>query len=120
MIEDQGIDNIAAERRFRMSKIYHIMWALLVLLEILLALRFLLRLIAANANSGFAMFIYGITGIFVGPFNGLISTPTSGGTAIEVTTLIAMAIYALIFWGIAHGLQMVLDLSKRSITRNDG
>lgn len=120
MIEDQGIDNVAAERRFRMSKIYRIMWALLGLLEILLALRFLLRLIAANANSGFAMFIYGITGIFVGPFNGLISTPTSGGTALEVTTLIAMAIYALIFWGIAYGLQMVLDLSKRSTTRNDG
>ncbi len=119
MIEDQGIDNVAAERRFRMSKVYRIMWALLVLLEILLALRFLLRLIAANSNSGFGMFIYGITGIFVGPFNGLVSTPTSGGTAFEVTTLIAMAIYALIFWGIAYGFQLVLDLSTRSINRKD-
>ena len=119
MIEDQGIEQVAAERRFRMFKIYRIMWAILVLLEILLIFRFLLRLISANPNSGFAMFIYGITGVFVAPFNGLISTPTSGGSALEVTTLIAMAIYALVFWGIAYGFQMVLDLSKRYITRNE-
>ena len=120
MIEDQGIDNVAAERRFRMFKIYRIMWAILVLLEILFAFRFILRLIAANPNSGFAVFIYGITGVFVAPFNGLIATPISGGSALEITTLIAMVIYALIFWGIAYGFRLVLDLStRRSITRND-
>ena len=121
MIENQGIDNVAAERRFRMFKIYRIMWAILVLLEILFAFRFILRLIAANPNSGFAMVIYGITGIFVGPFNGLISMGTSGGSGstLEITTLIAMAVYALIFWGIAYGFRLVLDLNTRPITRND-
>jgi predicted neutral ceramidase superfamily lipid hydrolase len=94
-----------------------ILWSMLVFLEILLAGRFLLRLIAANPDSGFAMLMYGITGVFVGPFNGLISTPTYGRLSLEVTTLIAMLVYALIFWGIAYVIRMVVDRpSARSFT----
>jgi hypothetical protein len=64
------------------------------------------------------MLIYGITGLFVAPFNGLIATPTPGGTPLEVTTLIAMAVYALVFWGLAYVIQMVVDRpSARSFTR---
>jgi hypothetical protein len=78
-----------------------------------------LKLIAANPDSGFAAFIYGITGPFIAPFAGLIGTPMSGGIILEVTTLIAMAIYALIFWGIAHVLQIVADRpSARTVTRS--
>jgi hypothetical protein len=43
----------------------------------------------------------------------------SGGIILEVTTLIAMAIYALIFWGITHVLQIVADRpSARTVTRS--
>ena len=99
-------------------QIYRILWSILAFLEILLAFRFVLRMIAANADSGFAVLIYGITGVFVGPFNGLISTPTSGGSSLEVTTLIAMAVYALIFWGIGYVIRMITDRPRaRSFTR---
>ncbi|HEX7434923.1 MAG TPA: hypothetical protein VF326_14835 [Anaerolineaceae bacterium] len=115
---EQVVRDVAAERRMGLFQFNRIMWSLLVFLEIMLAFRFVLRLIAANPDSGFAMFMYGITGVFVGPFNGLIATPTSGGTALEVTTLIAMGVYALIFWGIAYGVRMVLDRPHgRTFTR---
>ena len=115
---EQVVRDVAAERRMGLFQFNRIMWSLLVFLEIMLAFRFVLRLIAANPDSGFAMFMYGITGVFVGPFNGLIATPTSGGTALEVTTLIAMGVYALIFWGIAYGVRMVLDRPRgRTFTR---
>jgi len=106
---EQVVRDVAAERRMGLFQLNRILWSSLAFLEILLAFRFLLRLIAANPDSGFAMLMYGITGIFVGPFNGLISTPMYGGSALEVTTLIAMLVYALIFWGIAYLIRVVVD-----------
>lgn len=115
---EQVVRDVAAERRMRWFQVNRIMWSLLVFLEILLAFRFLLRMIAANPDSGFAMFMYGITGVFVGPFNGLVGTPTSGGAVLEVTTLIAMAVYALIFWGMAYVIRLIADQpGARSFTR---
>jgi uncharacterized membrane protein len=114
---EQVVRDVAAERRMGVYQLNRILWSLLAFLEILLAMRFILRLIAANPASGFAMFIYGLTGLFVGPFNGLIATPTSGGLTLEVTTIIAMVVYALIFWGIAYIVRMVTDHPRaRSFT----
>lgn len=106
---EQIVRDVAAERRMGLFKINRIMWSLLAFLEILLAFRFVLRMIGANPNSGFAMFMYGLTGVFVGPFNGLVTTPTSGGAPLEITTLIAMAVYALIFWGLAYVIRILTD-----------
>jgi len=116
---EQVTRDVAAERRLVLFQVTRIVWSLLGLLEILLGLRFMLKLIAANPNSGFAVFMYGITGPFMAPFKGLIGTPTSGGTILEVTTLIAMAIYALLFWGVVRVIQIVADRpSARTVTRS--
>jgi uncharacterized protein YggT (Ycf19 family) len=90
--------DLAAERRLRIGMVNQIIWAILGLLEVLLGIRFLLRLMAANPDSGFATFIYGITKPFLAPFTALVGTPTAGGMVLEATTLIAMAVYALFFW----------------------
>ena len=97
---EQVTRDVAAEGRLRGALVTQIVGAILGLLEILLGLRFVLKLIAANPNSGFAAFIYGITKPFLAPFTALVGTPSSGGTVVEVTTLIAMAVYALLFWGV--------------------
>jgi len=116
---EQVTRDVAAERRLVLFQVTRIVWSLLGLLEILLGLRFMLKLIAANPNSGFAAFMYGITGPFMAPFKGLIGTPTSGGMILEVTTLIAMAIYALFFWGVVRVIQIVTDRpSARTVTRS--
>jgi YGGT family len=115
---EQIVRDVAAERRMKFYLLNRVLWSLLAFLEILLAFRFVLRMIAANPDSGFGMFMYGITGVFVAPFNGLIATPVSGGSALELTTLIAMAVYALIFWGVAYVIRMVADRpSARSFVR---
>ncbi len=106
---EQVTRDVAAERRMSLFQVVRIVWAILVLLEVLLGLRFMLKLIAANPDSGFAVFIYGVTGVFVAPFTGLIGTPTSGGTILEATTLIAMAVYALLFWGIVSVVRIAAD-----------
>jgi YggT family protein len=99
--------------------VLQIVWGILALLEILLGLRFLLKLMAANPDAGFATFIYGITGPFVAPFEALVGTPATGGVILELTTLIAMAIYALIFWGAVYVIGIVVNRPRgRTVTRS--
>ena len=95
---EQVTRDVAAERQLNLFQVKRIVWTVLTILEIFLGLRFLLKLIAANPDSGFAAFMYGITGVILAPFAGLVGNPTSGETIFEVTTLLAMAIYALFFW----------------------
>jgi uncharacterized membrane protein len=116
---EQVTRDVAAERRLGYFQVTRIISTLLVILEILLGIRFVLHLIAANPNSGFTVFIYGITGVFVAPFTGLIGTPASGGTTLEVTTLIAMAIYALFIWVVIRVIRIAADRpSARTYTRS--
>jgi len=69
-------------------------------LEIILLLRFLFRLLGANQGSSFVMFLYNLSYVFVVPFYGIFNDPTFGNSVLEITTLIAMLIYALLAWGI--------------------
>lgn len=74
-------------------------WVLLVL-EIALGLRFLLKVIGANPANAFTNFLYSLTGIFLFIFNGIVTNPTFGpghADVFEVTTLIAMIVYGLIY-----------------------
>jgi YggT family protein len=116
---EQSTRDVAAERRLRFLQIDRIIYTLLGILEILLGLRFILKLIAANPDSGFGAFIYGISGVFTAPFNALLGTPTFGGSSFEVTTLIAMAVYAMLFWIIVRVIQIIaIQTTARTVTRS--
>lgn len=69
-----------------------------VILNGLIALRFLLKLMAANPLNPFAQMIYFLTTPFLWMFQGLTYTPTFGGVEIEFFSLIAIAVYSLIAW----------------------
>lgn len=74
---------------------------ILGVIEVILALRFLLALLGANRSNDFAQFVFNISQPFVQPFFGLFGyTPQYGASHVEVFTLVAMAVYALIAWGI--------------------
>lgn len=116
---EQVTRDVAAERRQSFALVIQIIWGVLGLLEILLGLRFLLKLIGANPASGFAAFTYGITAPFVAPFNLLVGTPASGAMSLEITTLIGMGIYALIFWGLVYVIKIVARRPRaRTSTRS--
>jgi hypothetical protein len=88
------------ERQIFTFKATQIVWLFLGILEALLALRFVLKLIGANPDSPFAVFIYGFTNLFLFPFAGLTGTPAAGGMVLEISTMIAMVVYALIAWAL--------------------
>ncbi len=77
-----------------------IVWYILGIVEILLAFRFLLKLFAANPTAGFSSFIYGVTYIFAAPFLNVFRITRVEGSIFEWTTLLAMAVYWLVAWGI--------------------
>jgi len=65
------------------------------------------KLIAVNAANPFATLLYNVTHLFVGPFTSLAKAPSSGGMVLEISSIIAMFVYALIFWGIERVVNVV-------------
>ena len=88
------------ERRILTFKATQLVWLLFGILEGLIALRIGLKLIGANPDSPIAVYLYGFTGLFLLPFEGLTGTPSSGGMVLEVSSVIAMLVYALIAWAL--------------------
>lgn len=73
-----------------------IAWFLLSLIEVLLLLRFALKLLGANAAAGFTGFIYSATAIMVAPFLSVFHVTSVLGSVFEWTTLLAMFVYWLV------------------------
>jgi hypothetical protein len=96
------------ERRIFTFKATQLVWLFFGILEALLALRVGLKLIGANPASPIAVFIYGFTSLFLFPFTGLTGTPTAGGMVLEISTVIAMVVYALIAWALERIIWVIL------------
>jgi len=86
------------EQRIFTFKAGQLIWLVFGVLEVLIALRIGLMLVGANAGSPVVAMIYGITSLFLLPFVGLINSPTIGGSVLEISSMFAMLIYALIAW----------------------
>ncbi len=80
--------------------ITRITYFVLGVLEVILLLRFLFRLLGANQGSSFVMFLYNLSHVFVVPFIGIFNDPAFGNSVFEISTVIAMLVYALLAWGI--------------------
>ena len=88
-----------------------IIWYLLWLLEVILAFRFILKLLAANPSAGFTGFIYSISSPFAAPFLNVFRATKVEGNIFEWTTLLAMLVYGLVAWGIIRLLSMSKTVS---------
>ena len=68
----------------------------------LLALRIVLLLLDANQGAPFVDFVYGLSSIFAAPFFGIFSyQPTYGQSTFEISSVVAIIVYALIAAGLA-------------------
>ena len=85
-----------------------VVWYILGLIEVLLAFRFILKLVAANPHAGFSSFIYGTSYIFAAPFLNVFTNTRVASSAFEWTTLLAM----LVYWILALGIIRLFLMSK--------
>lgn len=94
----------------------YIVYFLFGLLEILLAFRLVFKLAGASLSSGFVTFIYSVTRIFIIPFEGIFRRGFTEGiettSVLEPSTLVAIAVYILLAWGIVK-LIRVLSREKQ-------
>lgn len=84
-----------------------VIWYLLSFVELLLALRFVLKLLGAGQGNWFSNFVYSSSGVVVAPFFRVISNTQVLGGTFEYATLLAMFV---IFLGAA-----VISVLFRSI-----
>ena len=81
-------------------------WWIVGFLDVLIAIRFLLKLFGANP-APFVRFMYDVTWPLVAPFHGIFNTAQEGRSILEPESLVAMAIYALIGWGIVSLIRLM-------------
>ena len=79
-----------------------ITYLVLGIMEALLITRVILKLLAANPEAGFVRVIYDRSALFVAPFQGIFPTPATQNSVLELSSLVAIAVYALIAWGLVR------------------
>lgn len=92
-----------------------IVWFIFAVIEILIAIRFVLKLVGANAEAGFVQLIHGVSDVFMVPFNAILGAQKVSGATFEWSALVAIAVYALIAWGLVS-LIAVISPRRRSET----
>jgi len=63
--------------------------------EVLLLIRFIFKLLGANADQPFVSAIYGITEPLVGPFRGIFAQP-AGTPVVEIAALLSIVFFVLV------------------------
>ncbi len=100
----------AANQNAAVARIIRIIDFIFGVLEVLLALRVVLHALGANPGNPFADLVYGITNPFVVLFSTLFVNPVIGRTAVlELTTIVAMIVYAILAWIIGRVLWLLLS-----------
>ena len=103
-----GMDSYNSPTTKPIFRASQVIWYILVLFEVVLILRFFLKLLGANPVASFTNFIYNISSPLVAPFQAVFSVSSIEKNIFEWTTLLAMFIY----WIIAVGIMQLLFMSK--------
>jgi hypothetical protein len=107
-IHTDGATNKATEPAS--STAARLIWFIASVIISLLALRFILILLGANRGNVFVDFIYTISYPFAWPFFGMFNYDLEYGVSrFELSTLIAIAVYALL----AAGLSYLVTIRRR-------
>ena len=109
-----------SERRQGSYRLIQTVYLIVALVEALLATRFVLRLLGANPDAGFARFISSLSAVFVAPFLGLFGTPEPA-SMLEPQTLVALVVYPLLGWLVAKLIRLAFGESRSAtVTAADG
>ncbi|MFA6532775.1 MAG: YggT family protein [Patescibacteria group bacterium] len=117
-----GVSTDSPQKTYQTKKAifrsYQVIWYILGVIEVILAFRVVLKFLGANAFSGFANFIYAISSPFALPFSGILGTSASSNLIFEWSTLIAMAVYAVVAYGIVALFQLVKPTNQEEVEQS--
>jgi uncharacterized integral membrane protein len=110
------VEDNNAGRRLVVGRVAALIWLAFGVLISLIALRVLLKLIAANPANPFSNLVYDFTDLFLWPFWGITGTPSVQGMVLEIPAIIAIFVFALIGWVIVRLVWLLFYLpSSRSV-----
>jgi uncharacterized protein YggT (Ycf19 family) len=113
--QEQVFDDPYARRLNVLDRTARIIYFVMGVLEVLLALRFLFRVINAETTNGLVNFVYNFTAPFVAPFNGIFNDQSlQRGSLIEISTLLAMVLYSILTYGIIQLLYLLFTPGRSS------
>jgi len=115
---DVGSPQKAYGTKKAIFRLYQVIWYVLGVVEVLLASRIILKLIGANLNSGFTSFIYSVSAPLASPFRGVLGVTTSLESVIEWSTIIAMAVYAVVAFGLIKLFQLIKPTTEREVNQS--
>ncbi|OGG05845.1 hypothetical protein A2872_03095 [Candidatus Gottesmanbacteria bacterium RIFCSPHIGHO2_01_FULL_42_12] len=102
-------------RKKAIFRAYQVIWYGLGVVEVLLFFRFSLKLLAANSGSPFVSWVYSLSAPLVRPFLGIFPVVATGGLVFEQSTLLAMAVYAVIAYGLVYLFQLVKPVDSDEV-----
>ena len=105
--EHVHVPSEATRRVATMARTKQIVYFVFGIVNVLLLLRFIFLALGASEASPFVNFIYALSRPFVLPFQGMFGEPTFGGSVLEWASLVGIAIYMLIAYGLARVLELV-------------
>jgi hypothetical protein len=112
---DAGSPQKAYQAKKAIFRTYQVVWYILGVIEVILAFRIVLKILGASTASGFTNFIYAISAPFSLPFAGILGTSVGSVSVFEWSTLIAMAVYAVIAYGIVALFQLVKPTNPEEV-----
>jgi len=111
--EHVSVPSAAAERAAGVDRARQIIYFIFGAIETLLAIRFILLLLGANLDSQFVSLIYGLSGPFVLPFQGIFGEPQFDGSVVEWASLVGIVVYMLVAYGIARIVDLVVSPARQ-------
>jgi hypothetical protein len=100
--EEHVVQNVNLEYREAIYKVTQFIWLLFGGLEALIGIRAILMLIGANPANTFTAFVYQLSELFLWPFRNIVANPGFQNNVLEITSIIAMIVYALVAWAIVR------------------
>lgn len=101
---------------------YQVIWYLFGFIEIVLAFRFVLKLLGANPEAGFSAFVYNISAPFAAPFASMFHASTNQGvettSLFEWSTLVAAFVYIVVSWGVIKIFKLGNPTDPREVVRS--
>ena len=96
-----------------LDRLVQIVYVVTFVVDVLLIIRFILKLLAANPDAAFTSFIYGITEGLVMPFTGVFPNAVQKGNVLEPAALLAIVIYSLVAFLLVRIMEMIADRDAR-------
>ena len=114
-VTDEPVEPVVRERTYRVQlpayvRLIKLIWFLAGVVDVLVGLRFALKLFGASTASPFVALVNGISEPLVRPFANIVPVFGQGAFVFEPAALVALAIYPLVALG---AVSLIRILSQR-------